>query len=243
MMQGNKVQFLNCECGLLYMLNGERGSAHAIHCPACGRTPRIERLNQSSSPNFKQHSTSIWRGFVVSGALSIATIISLVIVLPRILSQQVQPPTVSASSQPGPEQSSNRSPISLPNGTNLIPPQGLQGRASLTVNNGTPHDAVVKLVDSASGKTIRFVYIQAERDLTIKNIPPCNCILKFSTGTDWDRQTGKFLQNPSFSQFTEPVSFEEISTETGVEWRNYRASLHPVVSGNARTTQISETSF
>jgi hypothetical protein len=243
MMQGNKLQFLNCECGLLYMLDGRRNSAHAIHCPACGRTPGIERLNQSSSPNFKQHSTSIWRGFVVSGALSIATIISLVIVLPRILSQQVQPPTVSAPSQSAPEPSSSRSPISLPNGTNLIPPPDLQGRASLTVNNGTPRDAVVKLVDSTSGKTIRFVYVQSERDLTIKNIPPCQCLLKFSTGKDWDRQAGKFLQNASFSQFTKPVSFEEIKTETGVEWRDYKVTLHPVLSGNARTTQISETSF
>lgn len=242
-MQGNKVQFLNCECGLLYMLDGKRNSAHAIHCPACGRTPRTEHLNRSIPSNFKQRSSSLWQGFVVSGALSIATIISLVIVLPRILSQQVQPPTVSAPSQPAPEPSFSRSPISLPNGTNLIPPQDLQGRGSLTVNNGTPRDAVVKLVDSASGKTIRLVYVQAERDLTIKNIPPCNYILKFSTGTDWDRQTGKFLRNPSFSQFTEPVSFEEIKTETGVEWRDYRASLHPVASGNARTTQISESAF
>ncbi|MBD0346746.1 MAG: hypothetical protein ICV63_18355 [Coleofasciculus sp. Co-bin14] len=241
-MQGNKVQFLNCECGLLYMIT-DRGSVHAIHCPACGRTPRTEHPNQSVPPNVKQRSSSVWGGYVFSGVLSIITIVGLVVVLPRILSQQVQPPTVSAPSMPAPEPSPSRSPISLPNGTELILPQDLQGRGNLTVNNGTPRDAVVKLVDSASGETIRFVYVQANHDATMKNIPPCNCIFKFSTGTDWDRQTRKFLQNPSFSQFTEPLIFEEIQTEGGVKWRDYKVTLHPVVTGKAKTTQISESDF
>jgi hypothetical protein len=241
-MQGNKVQILDCECGLIYMSNA-RGSSHTIRCPGCGRTPEVELLNESIPANFKQSLSSFLRGYVVPGALTIVGIIGLVVVLPRMLSQQVQPPTVSAPSKPAPEPSPSRSPISLPNGTNLIPVQDLQGRGSLTVNNGTPRDAVVKLVDSVSGETIRLVYVQANHDATIKNIRPCNCIFKFSTGTDWDQQTRKFLQNPSYSQFTEPLTFEEFNTEDGVRWRDYKVTLHSVPAGNAQKTQISESDF
>ncbi|MEW6492999.1 MAG: hypothetical protein AB1589_10905, partial [Cyanobacteriota bacterium] len=159
-MQDNKVQILHCECGLLYMSN-PRNLGHVIRCPACGRTPQSERLDQSISSNFQQCLSSVLREYVVPGALTIAGVIGLVIVVPRILSQQVQPPVVSTSSKLTVEPSPTRSPISLPNGTNLIPPQDLKGHGNLMVNNGTSRDAVVKLVDRDSGETLHFVYVQA----------------------------------------------------------------------------------
>lgn len=241
-MQGNKVQILQCECGLIYMSNA-RSSEHTIRCPTCRRTPRIEHLNYSIPPNFKQRFSSALWGYVIPGTFTIVSIIGLVVVLPRVLSQQLLPTPVSESSTPAPRSSPSRAPVSLPNGTNLIPPQDLQGHGNLTVNNGTPRDAVVKLIDSVSGETIRFVYIQANHDTTIKNIRPCTCKFKFSTGTDWDKKTRKFLQNPSFSQFDEPLTFKEIKVEGGVEWQNYKVTLHPVPAGNAQTTRISERDF
>ena len=241
-MQGNKVQILHCECGLIYMSNGRR-SGHASSCRACGRTPQIEHLNQSIAVNFPQRLSSVLRGYVLPGALMMVSIIGLVVVLPRTLSQAIQSSTESATLKPAPVPSPSRSPISLPNGTNLIPPLNLQGYANLTVNNGTPRDAAVKLVDTVSGETIRFVYVQANHDVTIKNIPSCTCIFKFSTGTDWDGHTRKFLQNPSFSQFTDPFTFEEIKTEDGVNWQGYKVTLHSVPDGNAQTTPINERDF
>ncbi|MEW6498367.1 MAG: hypothetical protein AB1589_38580, partial [Cyanobacteriota bacterium] len=64
-----------------------------------------------------------------------------------------------------------------------------------------------------------------------------------STGTDWDQQTSKFLQNASFSKFAEALTFEEIQAEDGVRWRNYKVTLHSVPAGNARTTPIRESDF
>ncbi len=241
-MQGNKLQILHCDCGLIYMSNSRR-SGHAISCRACGRTPRIEHLNQSIPAHVPQRLSSVWRESVLPGALTMVGIIGLVVVLPRTLSQPVQSSTGLPTLKPASALSSSRSPISLPNGTNLTPPQGLQGYANLTVNNGTPHDAVVKLVDSASGQTIRFVYVQANHDVAIENIPSCTCIFKFSTGRDWDKQTRRFLQNPSFSQFTDPFTFEEVKAEDGVKWRGYQVTLHSVPAGNAQTTPISERNF
>lgn len=112
-MQGNTVQFVYCECGLLYMLDGQRDSAHVIHCPACGRTPRIEHVDRSIPSNFPQRLASLWQEYVVSGVLPIATLISLMILLPTILSQQAQPPTGTAPLQSALEPSSSGSSISL----------------------------------------------------------------------------------------------------------------------------------
>lgn len=241
-MQDNKVQILHCKCGLLYMSN-PRDSIHVIRCPACGRTPQSEHLDQSIPSNFTQYLSSVLREYVVPGTLTIVGVIGLVIVLPRSLSQQVPPPVVSMLSQPTVEPSPTRSPISLPNGTNLIPPQDWQGHGNLRVDNGTSRDAVVKLVDRDSGDTLHFVYVQANHEVTIKNIRPCNCTFKFSMGRDWDQQTSKFLQNASFSKFTEPLNFEEIQAEDGVRWRGYKVTLHSVPTGNARTTPIRESDF
>lgn len=241
-MQGNKVQILHCKCGSLYMLN-PCSSNHTVRCPTCGRTPRTEHLNQAIHSNFKPRLSSIFYGYVVPSALTLVSVIGVVVVLPRMLSQQVQPPTVSAPSTPTPEPSPSRSPVSLPNGTHLTPPPDLQGHGRLIVNNGAPRDAAVKLVDSTSGETIRFVYVQAKHDVTLKNLPPCNCIFKFTSGTDWDEQARKFLQNPYFSQFTDPLTFKEIKTEEGVKWQGYKVTLHSVPAGNAQTTPISESDF
>ncbi|HEY9668061.1 MAG TPA: hypothetical protein V6C91_14720 [Coleofasciculaceae cyanobacterium] len=168
---------------------------------------------------------------------------------PRFSNETARDVSLSTLSKPAldpslsPSPSLSLTPISLPNGTELIPPEEEQGRGNLTVNNGTSQDAVVKLVDSVSGKTIRFVYVQANNDVTIKNISSCTCLFKFSTGTNWDEKTSKFLHNRVFSQFTAPLTFDEIKREDQVQWRDYRVTLHRVVNGNAQTTSISESDF
>ena len=132
---------------------------------------------------------------------------------------------------------------SLPNSTNIISPQATQGRGTLRVINGTTSDAAIKLVDRTSGRTLRFVYVQANHNVTISGISPCSCTLKFSTGTDWEQRAHKFLRNQSFAQFNNPLNFREIRTASGVKWMNYTVTLNPVLNGNARTTTISERNF
>ncbi|MFB2877787.1 hypothetical protein ACE1CC_13110 [Aerosakkonemataceae cyanobacterium BLCC-F46] len=233
-MQGNKVQILHCKCGLIYMSKAS-GSCYTVRCPVCSQTPNeIEHLPQYSFSNFKQRLSSMLEKYVIPGALTIVGMVGFAIISPQILPQQVQLPV-----EPNP----SRSPISLPNGTNIIPPQNLEGYGVLTVDNGTDRDAVVKLIDRNSGDTLRFVYVQAKHQVTIENIPPGNCTFRFSTGTDWDRQTSKFLQNPSFSEFIQPLDFQRIQTKDGEKWRTYKVTLHPIFAGNAQTKPIGERDF
>ncbi|WNZ24769.1 hypothetical protein HJG54_19255 [Leptolyngbya sp. NK1-12] len=118
-----------------------------------------------------------------------------------------------------------------------------QGRGTLRVINGTGQDAAVKLVDSRTGKTRHFVRIGSGDEITIRGISPCSCILKATTGTNWDQRAGRFLQNRAFFQFNDRLEFRETRTHNGVEWSNYTATLHPVAEGRAITTPISESSF
>ncbi|QZZ21082.1 hypothetical protein J5X98_00785 [Leptothermofonsia sichuanensis E412] len=136
-----------------------------------------------------------------------------------------------------------RSAGSLPNGTNLTSPQNAQGRGTLKVINGTGYDAIIKLVDQASGRTQRFVYIQANREVTLKQIGSCRCTLKFSIGTNWNPNTQRFSQSRLYSQFRESLNFREIRTPSGIRWMNYTATLHPVKGGTARTLPINERDF
>lgn len=114
-----------------------------------------------------------------------------------------------------------------------------QGRGTLTIINGTRDNAAAKLVDSRSGETRHFVRIPPNDQITIRGISPCSCILKATTGTNWDSRTGRFLTNSRFFQFDDQLEFRETSTAASA----YRATLHAVANGNARTTSISERDF
>lgn len=241
-MQGNKVNILHCKCGLMYMSNAN-DSCSTIHCPICRRTPNeIEHFPQNSG-NFKQRLSSILQKCLVPNKLIIFSIIGIAIIAPKILPQQAQLPSGSDLSKFPVEQNPSRSLNYIPNGTNIVPPQNLQGYGSLTVDNGTYRDAVIKLVDRNSGEMLRFVYVRSKHQVTMGNLPPCTCTFKFSTGTDWDEQTNKFLQNASFSEFIQPLYFRVIQTKEGEKWRTYKVTLHPVVAGNAQTQQIREKDF
>jgi hypothetical protein len=84
-------------------------------------------------------------------------------------------------------------------GTNLIRPQSAGGHGSLKISNGTNSDAVAKLVDIATNKTCRLVFIQSSAVGTINNISSGNYTLKFSLGSNydsvWDRITTRKVAN------------------------------------------------
>ncbi len=82
-----------------------------------------------------------------------------------------------------------RVPVSLANGANIAPPQGPRGNKYLRIINETDSDVAVKLVESTTGKTRRFFYVRAHSRVTIRGIGNEECQLRYSSGTDWDKQT------------------------------------------------------
>lgn len=128
-------------------------------------------------------------------------------------------------------------------GTNLIRPSDVGGRGSRQISNGTSSDAIAKLVDSETNKTVRLVYIQASSNFTIGNIRPGNYVLKFSLGTGYDEKAGKFISSQSFAKFDDLLKYTEEETETGIYFHKKRVTLNPVPNGNASTSPISESDF
>lgn len=253
MMSKNKFQAIHCNCGVVYLVT-RKNFANKATCPECGRTVQVERLEAKlslSQPIANRFLVSQKEPFlstfsnksVVLAIVAIVSIVGIAVNLANSSFQQKQLPNLPNLSQLAPEPIPSKSPISLANATNIIPPQDLHGLSQLKVSNGTIYDAVVKLVDSKSGNTQRFVYVRANLEATIKNISPCSCILKFSQGRDWDISAQKFLYNRSFWQFSNPIDFKEIKKDTGVEWIDYQVTLHPVATGTATTQPINESDF
>ena len=117
------------------------------------------------------------------------------------------------------------------------------GHGSLRISNGTSSDAIAKLVDTSTNKTCRLVYIQASTVGTISSIGSGNYTLKFSLGSEYAKDSGKFLYSQSFSKFDEILDFSVSRTNDGIRWMDYEVTLNPVVGGTARTSSISAADF
>lgn len=133
--------------------------------------------------------------------------------------------------------------VRFPTGTDLDSPSRVGGRGWLRISNGTTDDAIAKLVDSSTGKTCRRVYIRAGDAFKIARIGSGNYVLKFSLGSDYDKDSGKFLRDPSFSKFDDMLDFTVQRTGSGIEWFNHEVTLNPVLGGTARTSKISADEF
>ncbi|MDT5270989.1 MAG: molecular chaperone DnaJ [Acidobacteriota bacterium] len=127
-----------------------------------------------------------------------------------------------------------RTPFSLPNGTDITPPQGPRGDNTLTIINGGNFDTAVKIVNSATQKTRRFVYVRANETAVIKRVAREVCILRVTSGTDWDSNAHKFLDNRSFYEFDKVFDFRKI---------RYTVSLTPEPSGTLRDFALREEDF
>jgi hypothetical protein len=133
--------------------------------------------------------------------------------------------------------------VRYPTGTNLIRPRSVGGRGVLRISNGTSSDAIAKLVDNATNKTRRLVYIQAFSDGTISGIDTGDYILKFSLGTGYIKNEGRFLSGQSYSKFDDVLDFQEYIVGDEIRWKEFEVTLHPVIGGNARTSSISAADF
>jgi hypothetical protein len=132
-----------------------------------------------------------------------------------------------------------RASVSLPNGTELIPPLPSEASSELQVSNHTTQDAVVKLKAAANKETLRSVYVKAMSDFTIPKIVAGVYLVEFATGMDWDEASRSFRQDRGFARFGNPLAFSE-------DQAGYSANsitLHTVANGNARKQTISAEEF
>jgi hypothetical protein len=134
-------------------------------------------------------------------------------------------------------------PVSLPNGTDLIPAPDSEGLGTLKISNYTDHDAVVKLKTSVDRTTVRFFYVRARSDVTVAKILPGEYVLQFATGRDWDATDLLFRQDQAFAAFDTILPFSEREVEDGTVYSTHEVTLHAVPNGNIRRKTISAEKF
>lgn len=126
------------------------------------------------------------------------------------------------------------SPLRPVNGAELRGRVGA-GRASLKVSNGTPRDAIVKLVSlDQEPRAALAVYVRASESFTIPRIARSSYRVAFAQGTLWSDE------RKTFDCPTAAKVFDDVFDFTTKDWE---ITLNPVVGGNAGSEDLSPKSF
>ncbi len=126
-------------------------------------------------------------------------------------------------------------------GTEMGVARATGGLGSLTVDNGTEYDAIVKLVRDS--RTQRSMYVRSKEKATMSNVSTGYYRIFFSTGKDLDPTTGQFQVDDSYSEFEQSLVFLETPKATSLEYSTYQITLQPVVGGNAKTRRLDKSAF
>jgi len=163
-------------------------------------------------------------------------------------SQEVAQPQQSAPasgvlSVPAPQDCEVKSARRLANGFLLGDEARTGGHGIVKISNGTKYDAVVNLVASDSGETIRSVYIRNRDRVSLRQLTPGTYRAYFTLGMDWDDDEGLFVCNSDYKEFGRSLVLEERVDARGTEYSELEITLHPVIAGNVVSSPISRGAF
>jgi len=138
--------------------------------------------------------------------------------------------------------------ISLPNGTALSKNSHyLNGLGELKIKNGTNLDAIAKLVNTATNKSILTLYIKANSTYNITKVANGNYKLFFNLGNDWDTDIKAFTVNSSYEVFEDDFNFIIRKYTEGdyirTQYSTFEVTLNPVIGGQAETKNVSVAEF
>jgi hypothetical protein len=117
------------------------------------------------------------------------------------------------------------------------PDEGTDGESSIKVINGSSVDAVLRLVNTETGRTARLIYIWVGNSISVEGIETGTYWVRFQSGKKWLPGPLDFGCDADYSEFEEPFSFPEDRV------REYTITLNPVVGGTARTRRIDRRKF
>lgn len=124
----------------------------------------------------------------------------------------------------------------LYNGHKFIPDSPYRsGLGSLTIDNRTGKDAVVALCADDYSPPVKAVYVRANSECTIQNIPPGDYTVRFVLGTEWNPNWAEFTLIEHAKVFEQTLSFREVQLYGSIQYSTFRLTLHEVVGGNAPT--------
>jgi hypothetical protein len=132
-------------------------------------------------------------------------------------------------------------------GQRIEPDNGTSGSSTLEITNGLSVDAAVRLVDTSSNVSSRFVYIRAHDLYKIENIEASTYWLRYASGLDWVANCVDFVRDENIDEFEQPFPFRQDTVQESNyvkdTWTEASASLNPVPEGTAKTRKIDRKRF
>ncbi|MCW3071680.1 MAG: hypothetical protein JWO44_1570 [Bacteroidetes bacterium] len=105
-------------------------------------------------------------------------------------------------------------------------------------------DAVIRLIDAATGKCIRYAFINQGEFYDIKNIPEGKYYVKVGLGKDWAFSDstahceGGFRLNPIYKKLTKTFDFEMKQKRKGTSIPIYELDLDMTVSKGKEVKEV-----
>jgi len=161
----------------------------------------------------------------------------------EVASARAPAPASQAPLAPPPPNCQERDAQRLANGFLLGDEERTEGYGILKIVNGTDDDAVLNLVASDSGQTIRSVYVRNHNRVSIRRLTPGTYRAYFALGMDWDDAEGSFVCDSGYKEFGRSLVLQERTDANGTEYSELEITLHPVISGNVVSAPISKATF
>jgi hypothetical protein len=223
-----------------------------VRCAACGTRNRVFIIRGKSNlcgkckaplhpfPALNGSSAPSWcynRVLKLAGAVVVGFLVVCFVVIHHLSSEEHPQPQFDLSlSIPVATEQVPANPRHLPNGT-VLKDFDYPGQGTLTIDNGTSRDAVVKLVGIGAVKASFEVYIGAGRSVNVPQVLDGFYEVYFALGIDWDDTI--FGYEKSFGKFDNIVTFKT----TEYNYSTISMTLHTVAHGNARTSTVTQREF
>ncbi|PYI58364.1 MAG: hypothetical protein DMC60_13075 [Verrucomicrobia bacterium] len=239
------------------IIDAEVVEERIVTCPQCHRRNRLYKRNDTGVYKCGACHAAVPNPFVASKSglsmrnigIAAASVIALLVIIAAIARN-----SSSLSPSVAPVSEGTFPPAAVPQadvGT-FVPENNLilfdaypdsRFRGQLTVNNGTSSQAVAKLVDIQADRKILSFVISARQIATIYGIPDGTYQLLFAFGDQLYVGTDRFHSPHGFSKFVRQLTLDTRVTDDSVYWSQLSVTLHPVISGNAKTSSISQKEF
>ena len=130
----------------------------------------------------------------------------------------------------------------------IVPKYGTQDNY-FDIQVGDGYDVVVKIVDIATDRCVRCVYVPQNKIVTINEIPQGRYYLKLAYGRAWmelttdDGKIGKFTQNVLFERSYSAYDFGKKNSQEVINYILKLNVVNGLAENNFRTEEISEEEF
>jgi hypothetical protein len=130
-----------------------------------------------------------------------------------------------------------RSPQRLKTGERIEPDGRKSGESNIRLLNRNTLDAVVRLVENITGKTSRFVSVQAGQSFKMEGIEAGAYSLRLQFGSDWIPECHAFMRDSSYVEYSAPLVFMDDRI------RFYDVTLSPIFGRKYGTKEIDRSRF